>query len=135
MEQSQPTACATALDYCRRGWSPIPVVFRGKRPLNPDQKGNGGWQDLRITDQNASRYFNGKPQNIGVLLGDPSDGLVDIDLDCQEAISLAPKFLPPTEATFGRASKQHSHWLYRSPIEKTQQFNLNTAFDLVGVPV
>ena len=30
----------------------------------------------------------------------------------QEAIKLAPYFLPPTAATFGRQSKPESHWLY-----------------------
>lgn len=50
--------------------------------------------------------------NVGVRLGAPSGGLVDIDLDCPEAVALAPAFLPPT-ATFGRTSKPRSHWLYK----------------------
>ena len=51
-------------------------------------------------------------QNIGVQLGAKSKGLTDIDLDCAEAVRLAPYFLPPTDAVFGRASKPSSHYLY-----------------------
>jgi hypothetical protein len=39
-----------------------------------------------------------------VILGPPSSGLTDIDLDCPEAIGLASYFLPRTGAVFGRAS-------------------------------
>src|SRR5262249_734827 len=41
--------------------------------------------------------------------------LVDIDLDCGEALMLADTYLPPTEAIFGRASKPRSHRLYIAP--------------------
>jgi hypothetical protein len=50
--------------------------------------------------------------NIGVQLGPVSGGLTDIDLDCVEAVSLAPYFLPQTNTIFGRKSKPRSHWLY-----------------------
>src|SRR5690606_25217523 len=46
-----------------------------------------------------------------LLLG-PASGIVDVDLDCEEAVALAPHFLPPT-CTFGRASAPRSHYLYR----------------------
>jgi hypothetical protein len=49
---------------------------------------------------------------------------VDVDLDCNEAINVAPFFLPPTQ-TFGRASKRSSHWLYISPKVNTQQYRFN----------
>jgi hypothetical protein len=58
-------------------------------------------------------YFNGQPQNIGVLLGEPSIGLIDVDLDHPRAVKLAPHFLPPTPMVFGRATKPRSHWVYR----------------------
>jgi|SRR5215471_16982880 len=41
-----------------------------------------------------------------------SAGLVDVDLDCEEAIELAPLYLPETGAIFGRKSAPKSHWLY-----------------------
>jgi hypothetical protein len=53
--------------------------------------------------------------NVGMILGPRSHDTVDVDLDCREAIDLAPIYLPPTGAKFGRASKPGSHWLYESP--------------------
>jgi hypothetical protein len=69
------------------------------------------WGQGIETDQ-LPRHFNGGPQNIGLILGARSGGLTDIDLDCPEALGIAPYILPPTHAIFGRASKPASHWLY-----------------------
>jgi hypothetical protein len=99
---------AYALDLIRMGFSPVPIPFRGK---NPGAAVGKDWIKLRITEANAAQYFNGKPINIGVILGTPSNELVDIDLDCQQAIELAPLILPSTR-TFGRYSKPASHWIY-----------------------
>ena len=93
-------------DYCNRGFQPIPVPYGKKRPLEKN------WPNLRFDAEGAKAYFNGSLSNIGVLLGNPSNGLVDIDLDCPEAIRLAPQFLPIT-AMFGRESAPCSHWLYQ----------------------
>lgn len=90
-------------DYIERGWHVVPIPPKGKNP------GFTGWQEFEISeDEDADDYFLGE-KNIGVLLG-PS-GLIDIDLDCVEAVALAPEFLPPT-ATFGRKSSPRSHWIY-----------------------
>jgi len=94
--------------YVRRGWSVIPVPHRSKNP------GFDGWQLLRLTAKTIHDHFNGQPQNIGVLLGEPSGWLVDVDLDHPRAVELAAQFLPPTPAIFGRAGKARSHWLYRT---------------------
>src|SRR6516162_2083018 len=99
------SALPLALGYCQRGWSPIPVPLGRKAPSTP------GWQELRITAAEASHHFNDAPVNIGILLGDPSAGLVDIDLDCQEALESADRFLPTIEAIFGRPTKPSSHRL------------------------
>jgi hypothetical protein len=50
--------------------------------------------------------------NVAVRVGRQSGGLADCDLDCEEAIELAPLYLPETGAIFGRPSKPRSHWLY-----------------------
>jgi Bifunctional DNA primase/polymerase, N-terminal len=100
-------ALMVACGYIRRGWAPVPIPHRQKGPVIP------GWQTLRLTEQTAPQYFNGGPHNIGVVLGDASDHLVDVDLDCLEALALAPAMLPPT-VRFGRASAPCSHWLYRA---------------------
>src|SRR5882724_3884070 len=70
------TALTAALDYLRRGWQPIPVPHRSKKPALK------GWPDLRLTAADLARHFNGQPSNLGILLGEPSGGLVDADLDC-----------------------------------------------------
>ena len=110
-QQIEQGSCATrsaAERYVLRGWSVIPVPFRSKNP------GFAGWERLRLTTNNLGGYFNGQSQNLGVLLGEPSNWLVDVDLDHPRAVELALQFLPPTEAIFGRPGKQRSHWLYRT---------------------
>ncbi len=87
------------------GWHSVPIPHKSKAPNLT------GWQDLRLSADELTNHFNGKPQNIGVLLGEASAGLIDVDLDCTEAIQLASHFLPET-LTFGRVSKPRSHWLY-----------------------
>lgn len=106
-----------ARSYTAAGWRVVPIEFRTKRP--PDHLKQ--WQDLRITAEDLGRYFAG-PKNVGVLLGDPSGGLVDIDLDTPEAIALAPLLLPATPGTFGRTSKPRSHYLFRAPGLATERF-------------
>jgi Protein of unknown function (DUF3987)/Bifunctional DNA primase/polymerase, N-terminal len=95
-----------ALNYISRGWSPVPIPHRTKSPIIKE------WQDLRITRETAGTYFNGAASNIGVLLGPASGGLVDVDLDCDEAIAVASYLLPATRSLFGRASAPGSHRLY-----------------------
>src|SRR5690349_4177057 len=97
------TALDTAIGYTRRGWNPVPIPFRTKKPIDDS------WQRRVIDEASAPQFFNGKPQNIGIVLGRTSGGLTDVDLDCREAVALAPYFLPQTSAIFGRASKPNSH--------------------------
>lgn len=92
--------------YLGVGFSPIPVPLGAKAPVIKD------WTKLRVTKETVAQYFP-EPSNVGILLGAASDGLVDIDLDCDEAISFAAELLPQTGAVFGRASRLGSHWLYR----------------------
>lgn len=107
------TPLETALEFIGFGWAPIPVEHRSKKPIGKD------WQNTKITEVNAKRWFNGGEQNIGVRLGEPSGGLSDVDLDCAEAIDAAPAFLPRTK-TFGRASKRFSHWLYKTGLASSE---------------
>ncbi len=106
------TPLDAALDWIGRSYSPVPVRAQSKKPYNPDDPEGKHWQDLRITAETANRYFNGAKQNIGVLLGD-AHGSADVDLDCPEAVALAPTILPDTGLRFGRPSKPCSHWFYR----------------------
>ncbi|TNC10424.1 hypothetical protein FF100_22390 [Methylobacterium terricola] len=109
------TPLETALQYCRRNWNPVPVPFQKKGPVGT------GWGKRVIREADAPRYFNGAPQNIGVVLGPTSNGLTDVDLDCPEAIALAPLLLPETGAIFGRRSKPDSHYLFVTRLGETSQ--------------
>jgi hypothetical protein len=95
-----------ALGYIERGWNPVPIPYRAKRPVD------NGWHQRVIEAGAARQYFNGQRQNVGVQLGPSSRGLTDADLDCREAIAIAPYVLPKTSAIFGRPSKRASHRLY-----------------------
>ncbi|MHC2367443.1 hypothetical protein ACVIQT_002091 [Bradyrhizobium diazoefficiens] len=105
--------------YIDRDWRPIPINHRQKAPSI------AGWQNLTVTHENVEDFFSRFDQNVGVILGPRSGGLADVDLDCAEAVRIAPKFLPPTEAVFGRASKPKSHYLYKissAPDRATEKF-------------
>jgi hypothetical protein len=101
------TTLDAAIAYCRRGWSPIPIPHRSKNP------GYNGWEQTRLNEDELPSRFNGTPQNIGVLLGEPSGWLIDVDLDHPRCVALADQFLPPTPAVFGRPGKPGSHREYR----------------------
>ena len=101
-------ALQAAKAYVARGWNPLPLPYKSKVPIGK------GWPKRVIRAPDIPQYFNGRPQNVGVVLGPSSNGLTDIDLDCREAIELASQVLPPTGAIFGRHSAPASHWLYRS---------------------
>jgi hypothetical protein len=53
-------------------------------------------------------------QNVGLLCGMPSNWRVDVDLDADEAVKVAFRFLPAT-LTSGRESRPHSHCWYVAP--------------------
>jgi putative DNA primase/helicase len=106
MDNSNPVLPAV-LNYLQRGWFVVPVPFRSKQCLLKK------WPQLRITAETAPKYFGKRRKNVGIIFGEPSGWLIDIDLDHQRAVELAPQYLPPTPAVYGRPGKPRSHWLYR----------------------
>jgi hypothetical protein len=111
------TPLELAQNYLRRGYQPIPIPHRAKKPMIT------GWQNFNSTEAELPKHFNGKQQNIGVLLGSKSNGLTDLDLDSIEAIKTADYFHAATEAEFGRASKTRSHRLYYCDEDIYEKFN------------
>lgn len=111
---------AIALGYLKRGWCPIPIPFKSKRPNLND------WPNRRLSEADLVVHFNGTPQNIGIILGPASRGLVDIDLDVPEAVTLAPNFLPAS-ACFGRKSRRRSHYIYQTdPLARQRSLRTST---------
>lgn len=111
----------TPLDYAsvylKRGWAPVPVPYRSKNP------GYKNWEQTRLTAADLPLRFRRARQNVGILMGEPSNGLLDADLDTPQAIALAPLFLPATGCVFGRLTKPQSHWLYTGrPLVETTKF-------------
>lgn len=98
-------------DYLARGYSIVPLPAGEKGPKIPD------WP------KKIHVLYSG--QNVGIILGERSGGLVDVDLDCDLAITLAPFILPETHMIHGRASnKYRSHRWYRvqNPPGSVEQF-------------
>ncbi|MBA4174932.1 MAG: hypothetical protein C0511_20340, partial [Hyphomicrobium sp.] len=98
-------AIEAAIRLTRRGFRVVPVAKKSKRPISAN------WQDLRLSEDDLPAHIIGDG-NIGVLLGEPSGWLVDVDLDCDEAVGLAGQYLPPTAAVTGRPSRPGSHRWY-----------------------
>src|ERR1700719_1669357 len=95
---------AAVAEYQRRGWALVPIFAGAKRPVIKE------WQNRRYS---AADFRPGG--NVAGILGVRSGSLVDIDLDCAEALALADLYLPATGAEFGRASRPRSHRLYIAP--------------------
>jgi hypothetical protein len=104
------TIADAARDYARRGWKPVPISRKTKKPIDK------GWQKRAFDPA----QFNGNAQNIAIQLGAASGGLCDVDLDCMDAIGFAPQFLPETGAVFGRRSKPCAHQLYITDLCKSE---------------
>jgi Bifunctional DNA primase/polymerase, N-terminal/Primase C terminal 2 (PriCT-2) len=90
--------------YQAQLWSMVPIPAGKKGPAASE------WQLREWLPGDFS-----PDANVGVILGQRSFGLVDVDLDCREALALADVYLPPTGAVFGRKSKPRSHRLYIAP--------------------
>ncbi len=103
-----------AFAYTARGFRVVPVPAGRKGPVRK------GWQELRLGPDELPLHFNGTG-NIGLLLGEPSGHLVDVDLDSPEALDLADDFLPNTSVVTGRPSSPRSHRWYIAEGVKTKK--------------
>lgn len=95
-----------ALGYLARGFYCVPIPTGEKGPRIK------GWQNLRLEEEVLPDAFTARTGNVGLVLGEPSGWLVDVDLDCEEAVRLAEQYLPPTGAVTGRTGRERSHWWY-----------------------
>jgi DNA polymerase I-like protein with 3'-5' exonuclease and polymerase domains len=95
--------------YLAKGLTPIPLPPRSKDP------GYRGWPDLRLSLDALDDHFpQHQARNVGILNGAPSGNVLDVDLDCLQAVLAAPLLLPKTGWVFGRTSAPSSHRIYRA---------------------
>jgi hypothetical protein len=101
--------------YLGRGWQSLPIPLGQKAPTI------AAWPNFRVSEPELAVHFAGAG-NIGVILGEPSGDLVDVDIDRVGVIDLAESWLPPTQHIFGRPGKPTSHRLYVAPSARTAKF-------------
>lgn len=97
--------------YLSEGWSVIPIPKGSKAPEIKD------WVNRTFAVEDF-----GPDSNVGVRLGEPSGHLVDIDLDCPEAVIAAKFLLPPTERKHGRPGTGDSHYWYIAEGVKSEKW-------------
>lgn len=129
-EEKNPIVEAARV-FIAHGFAPLPLPYKDKGPTLKK------WPDFRTTPELLDRDFGGDPKNIGLILGEASGGLMDVDLDCPEAVSLAAALLPNTGMIFGRQSKLKSHYLFcviaeHFPTMKFQDGDGNVLLELRG---
>lgn len=120
-EKHNAAVVEAALDAYRRGLTPLPITRHSKSPTM------AGWTKLRWPDpttdtgegEDAVRaafeeYTAGGSTNLGVLLGEASGDLIDVDLDHPAAARLKSYLLPYTAAVHGRETSRKSHYWYRA---------------------
>src|SRR5829696_8690686 len=108
------TQLEAARQLIKRGRCIIPIPRGAKAPALKH------WTELRLTEAELEPHFTA-PCNLGLLLGEPSGWIVDIDLDTSEAVRAAPFFFPPT-FTYGRESRPGSHLLIISKGATMQRY-------------
>lgn len=97
--------------YLAEGWALVPIPKGEKGPRSSN------WPTTVYTEADF------RPgDNIGVKLGEPSNGLTDIDLDCEQAVLAAQTLLPKTQRIHGRRSKRRSHYWYVASGAKSEGF-------------
>lgn len=103
---SSPQVLQTIAWLRKANFRAVPLRHRSKAALN---------QNYVALDYSppSDDLWRTRELGVGVVTGPAHHGPVDADLDCPEALFFAPRFLPPTDAVFGRASKPRSHQLYR----------------------
>ena len=120
-EQHNAAVVEAALDAYRRGLTPLPIPRHSKSPTM------AGWTKVRWPDpttdtgegedavrQAFEEYTSGGSTNLGVLLGEASGDLIDVDLDHPAVQRLKSYLLPYTAAVHGRETSRKSHYWYRA---------------------
>lgn len=115
MGRQLQTSTETALIALGEGYQPVPIQSGGKRPYGTDWTSNRYEDNEEGREALIERFEEAHAKGatgVGLILGKPSKGLVDVDLDHPLTLRLARHFLPPTPMVHGRTSRAFSHYWY-----------------------
>lgn len=120
-EKHNAAVVEAALDAYRRGLTPLPIPRHSKAPTMaswtkvrwPDPTTDTGEGEGAVREA-FEEYTAGGSTNLGVLLGEASGNLIDVDLDHPAAARLKSYLLPHTAAIHGRETSRKSHYWYRA---------------------
>lgn len=122
---SHGSTTTAALEAFERGYQAVPIKTNSKRPVI------SAWPHLRWKNEaevieNFEKWAKRDALNIGLLLGEPSGGLIDIDLDNPLSLKLRDYFLPPTTMRTGRVGRPMSHHWFKivDALPPTRQYRL-----------
>ena len=88
--------------FVARGFELVRLLAHSKKPYD------NGWPGMEVGPDD---FKDG--DNYGVKMGD-RHGSADGDMDCAEAIAVAPVLLPPTGMIWGHDSAPFSHYIYHT---------------------
>lgn len=108
--------------------SVIPLYLPGEKlpnggPASGKEPRDKGWSKADVSAEARRRMlqrFRERESNLGVRLGEPSNDIVDIDMDCRETILLGNVWLPETGMVFGRVSAPASHRIYSTKNDREE---------------
>ena len=89
--------------YMSEGAAPVPIPRGEKGPRDR------GWPSTAYEVEDFT-----ESHQVGLKTGEPSGGLVDIDLDAPQALMVADALLPDTNRIHGRRGKPRSHRWYKA---------------------
>ena len=111
MSTYQPNADVAVAAF-QRGYIPVPIMAGSKRPYGTDWQ-RTHWQSSEEVEAAFEQWHDDGIPGVGLLLGEPSGGLVDIDLDHPLALRLRAALLPKTEMMHDRVGRPMSHHWFR----------------------
>lgn len=114
-----------ALEAWSRGFVAIPIWDDQKRPAVPAWT-HTRWESEAQIREEFDRWNRTGASGVGLLLGESSGGLIDVDLDHPKALRLRDHFLPPSRMATGRPGRPRSHrwYLVKDELPQTRQYRL-----------
>lgn len=105
----ESTIFNAALAMLDLGWAPLPLAPQSKRPIRPYRTWTGPADEETVVS-----WFDGQEREIGVVLGNPSGGLICRDFDSEDVYSdwrESNKTLADTAPT-SKTSRGHHVFVY-----------------------